>query len=835
MKEHKKYLTIHGHFYQPPRENPWLEEIELQDSAKPFHNWNARISHECYEPNSVSRIAGMDNRVLNIVNNYEYMSFNFGPTLLSWMQKYAKKTYKKILLADKNSRKMYGGHSCAIAQVYNHIIMPLANEKDKITQVVWGTKDYEKRFGHKPEGIWLAETAVDGDTLEILIKQNIKFTILSPYQAQKVRKFKDANWQDVSCGSIDPSMPYRYFSKENPKKYIDIYFYDGAISKSVAFDELLKDGKKFAYRLNDGYAENRNRVQLVNIATDGESYGHHTKFGDMALSYVLTVKAKDLGFQITNYGQFLEIYPPTHEVEIKPESSWSCCHGVGRWMEDCGCSTGAMPGWNQRWRAPLRKALDDLRNDLIVICQIEGNKYFKDFWGARNDYIDVILNRKPENVEKFLSKHQKKKLSQKDKINAIKLLEIQRQAMLMYTSCGWFFAEISGIETVQIMKYAARAMELAQDFSKENLEKKFLNTLSKAISNIPSYGNGANIYEKFVKPSMITVDQLASHWAISSIYVEEDENSKIYCYNLKKSHFRKHKFKNAIVVSGKVEIESTITFEKWERVFTAAATSDGEIYCILSEKDDVQEVIDARQAFEKEYKENNCTNFKRLFKKHFKGKNFSLKEVLIDRRKTLMERFLEEEIAQFENIYKNIYQDMKPSITHLIELGLDIPEVFRLAAKYTITTQLEKLLSEQEDFNEKEFIEKIITIKKETDTFNINLNKTNASEILRKRIQEKLLELMENPNTTMAQEVISMFDAVDLLDLNLEIRVAQNIYFEDIYKKLGTLAQKLENASINKKNKERRLALLLLKIGELLNINTDFYKDVIDKATLPKH
>ena len=317
-EENRKYLTIHGHFYQPPRENPWLEEIEVQDSAKPFHNWNSRISSECYEPNSVSRIVDSENRVLDIVNNYEYMSFNFGPTLLSWMEKYAKKTYNKILEADKNSRKMYSGHSCAMAQVYNHIIMPLANERDKETQIKWGIRDYQTRFGHKPEGMWLAETAVDDETLEVLQKCGIKFTVLSPYQAQCIRRLDGDEWYDVSWGSVDPSMPYRYFIKgSNNQKYIDIFFYDGTISKSVAFDNLLTDGQKFAYRLNDGYDEGRGRPQLVNIATDGESYGHHTKFGDMALSYVLAVKAIDLGFQITNYGEFLEKYPPLYEVEVR--------------------------------------------------------------------------------------------------------------------------------------------------------------------------------------------------------------------------------------------------------------------------------------------------------------------------------------------------------------------------------------------------------------------------------------------------------------------------------------------------------------------------------------
>lgn len=286
--EKKNYLTIHGHFYQPPRENPWLEAIELQESASPFHDWNARICDECYNPNSASRIVDGKNRIIDIVNNYTMISFNFGPTLMSWMEQYAPNTYERIVQADRKSIGIYSGHGNAIAQVYNHMIMPLANDKDKYTQTIWGIKDFEYRFGRKPEGIWLAETATDDRTMEVLIDCGIKFTILSPYQAARVRKInakQDSAWEDVSWGSIDPARAYRYFIKGKPDKYIDLFFYDGSISKSVAFDNLLKDGNRFIKRLQDGVSPQRNYNQLVNIATDGESYGHHTRFGDMALSY----------------------------------------------------------------------------------------------------------------------------------------------------------------------------------------------------------------------------------------------------------------------------------------------------------------------------------------------------------------------------------------------------------------------------------------------------------------------------------------------------------------------------------------------------------------------
>lgn len=832
-KNSDKFLTIHGHFYQPPRENPWIEEIELQESAKPYHNWNDRISNECYEPNSVSRIADSNNCILEIVNNYELMSFNFGPTLLSWLEKYSKRTYDKIIEADKNSRLQHNNHSAAIAQVYNHMIMPLANDDDKETQVIWGIKDYIKRFGHKPEGIWLAETAVDDDTLEVLQKYGIKFTILSPFQAQCVRKMGENDWHDVSWGSIDPSMPYRYYIKDSNKtKYVDLFFYDGTISKSVAFDNLLKDGQKFAYRLNDGYDPNRNRPQLVNIATDGESYGHHTKFGDMALSYVLAVKAQELGFKLTNYGEFLEKFPPTYEVEVKRESSWSCCHGVNRWQEDCGCSTGGLPGWNQKWRAPLRKALDDLRNELIVICQIESIKYFKDFKKARNEYISVILDRSKENVEKFLNTYAVKKLNQKEKTKALKLLEIQRQAMLMYTSCGWFFAEISGIETVQIMKYAARAMELAKEFTNIKLEKKFLNTLSRANSNISSYGTGKDVYERFVKPAILTVEQLVGHYAIISLFSDLADLNQIFSYKFKKINHKTKKNKYGVLSTGRVEVTSSITLEKRDMVFAIVNEFEGQIYCLVEDFKNIEDFSHLRKEMEEMFSKGNEANILPHFKKYFKGDYFTLKDVLIDKRKILLEKIMYKKLKPLGETYKKIYKDMKASVSHLMDLGMDTPEVFRLAAKYTITSELEALLTGKSKFKEKDFVNKLTKLKIVADKFNVNLTKTNSGYIISRKIEDELINLAKTLCIKDAQEIVAIFEIVDLLDLNPNIRFAQNLYFENFYKKFDILIEHIKTSK--NKSKDKQFMLSLMEIGKKLQINTEFYRPLLDKASLPR-
>jgi alpha-amylase/alpha-mannosidase (GH57 family) len=395
-----RFICIHGHFYQPPRENPWLEAVETQDTAHPYHDWNERITAECYAPNASSRILDARDRIIKIVNNYASISFNFGPTLLSWLEQREPETYAAILDADRLSRERYGGHGSAIAQVYNHMILPLANERDKRTQVRWGIRDFERRFGRKPEGMWLPETAVDVASLEALAAEGIAFTILEPRQAKRWRHSSSKEWVDAD-GAIDPTIPYRCPLPSG--RSINIFFYDGPIARAVAFENLLARGENLAHRLLSAFSESRGHPQLVNIATDGETYGHHHPNGDMALAYALDYLNEHKLVRTANYGQFQAENPPVHEVEIAPKTSWSCGHNLGRWERDCGCSTGGGTGWNQQWRAPLRKALDWLRDECISIFETNAAPLLRDPWAARDAYVDVVLDRTDDNVQKFVS------------------------------------------------------------------------------------------------------------------------------------------------------------------------------------------------------------------------------------------------------------------------------------------------------------------------------------------------------------------------------------------------------------------------------------------------
>jgi len=503
MKQ-KLYLCIHGHFYQPPRENPVTDEIELQPTAAPFHDWNERILQECYKPNTEAIIADLEtNRVLERVNNFEYLDFNFGPTLLRWIKSKHPEILDKIIDADKKSVLAHNGHGNAIAQVYNHIIMPLANKRDNITQIKWGLYDFEFYFGRKSEGIWLAETACSNETLEYLIEEKIKFIILDPSQALKIRKLKKGDWEDVSQENINTKQPYRAFSQIKPGKFIDIFFYDGPLSRNIAFDDIIYSSEKLMERIDSVKVPDFKKAQLVHMAVDGETFGHHKHFTERTIAYLLSKLAPSRGYSVVNYSEFLSNHHPDYEVRLKPGiknegTSWSCVHGVGRWKRNCGCNTGGEPWWNQKWRKPLRNALNQLRDKLEVVFELEGKKYFKNVWNARNEYIKIINDSSADSVSEFIKNNAIKNFNLKETKIALSLLEIQKFSMFMFTSCGWFFSDISGIETVQILAYAKRAIEISKELFDINLEEDFLKELSKAKSNKAEFVNGAEIYKHIV-------------------------------------------------------------------------------------------------------------------------------------------------------------------------------------------------------------------------------------------------------------------------------------------------------------------------------------------------
>jgi alpha-amylase/alpha-mannosidase (GH57 family) len=498
----KVSLCIHSHFYQPPRENAWTGEIEPQQSAAPFHDWNERILQECYKPNSEAVIVDEHDNVIKRINNYEYFNFDFGPTLLSWIKKKHHKTYERIIEADKRSTEVHSGHGNAIAMIYNHVIMPLANYNDKITQVKWGVADFKFHFGREPAGIWLPETACNEETLEVLVNEGIKYIILDPSQASKVRKIHHGKWKDVSSGNINTEISYHCYLEKYHNKFINIFFYNGSLSKNIAFDDHIFNSTRLLQRLEHVPIENKKSDNLISAAVDGETFGHHKHYTERSMAYLFSELIPLSKFKIVNFGEYLSLQNSEYEVKLKEGkngdgTSWSCPHGVARWKENCGCGN-SNENSSQEWRKPLRDSLNWLRDELIVIFEKIGNNFFKNIWKARNEYISLILVPYKESRERFFYFNVKKFLSDTESDICIKLLEMQKYSMLMFTSCGWFFSDISGIETIQILQYAARAMELAKEVSGTGLEEEFLKRLSEAKSNLDKYKDGKDLYTQEV-------------------------------------------------------------------------------------------------------------------------------------------------------------------------------------------------------------------------------------------------------------------------------------------------------------------------------------------------
>jgi alpha-amylase/alpha-mannosidase (GH57 family) len=555
-------VVIHGHFYQPPRENPWLESVEVQDSAAPHHDWNERVTAECYAPNTAARRVGASNRILDIVNNYEKISFNIGPTLMAWLERHGANVYERIVEADRASVKARG-HGNAMAQVYNHMIMPLASHRDKVTQVRWGLEDFRARFGREAEGMWLPETAVDEETLEVLAEAGLTFTVLAPHQASRIRRLgDDETWTDVG-EAIDPRRPYLWRGRRGLS--LALFFYDGPLSRAIAFDSLLDRGEHLVGRIRAGFADARAEPQLVHCATDGESYGHHKRFGEMALAAAVEQLEREAFAELTNYAAFLAANPPTWEVQIRPATSWSCAHGVERWRADCGCRVRG--DWHQRWRAPLREALDWLRDQIDLFYEGRASAMLKDPWAARDAYIDVILDRDPKRLAAFLERHQRMPLDPMAQVETRRLLEMQRNRLLMFTSCGWFFDEISGIEPVQILRYAAMALQYLRDLGGPALEPEFIRRLQAAPSNVARYGHGDEVYRRLVSPAVVDLRRVIAHYAITGLFDAHPEDTRVYAYRVERLDEARESYNTTELRVAHVRVRSEITGETREAMY----------------------------------------------------------------------------------------------------------------------------------------------------------------------------------------------------------------------------------------------------------------------------
>ncbi len=807
----ERYICIHGHFYQPPRENPWLEAIEIQDSAHPYHNWNERILAECYAPNSAARLLDGDQRIIDISSNYAKISFNYGPTLLSWMESAAPDAYQAILEADRQSRERFSGHGSAIAQAYNHIIMPLANGRDKKTQVLWGIRDFERRFQRAPEGMWLPETAVDLETLNILAEAGIKFTVLAPHQASRIRKVDSEEWEDVSGATVDPTRPY--LCRLASGKEIVLFFYDGPISRAVAFERLLTQGEDFAGRLMGGFSDERQWPQFLHIATDGETYGHHQKFGDMALAYVLDrVETQGLA-KLTNYGEYLAKHPPDHEVEIIENSSWSCVHGVERWRSNCGCNSGGHPGWNQDWRGPLRKALERLRDDLAVRFEEQGKAYLRDPWQARDEYITVILDRSKENVAAFFRGHAGRDLEPEELLQALRLLEMQRHALLMFTSCGWFFDELSGIETVQVMQYAARAIQLWKAISGESLEAGFLAALAEAKSNIAEHGDGARVYEKFVGPAVVDITNTAAHYALSSLFEEYGDRTAIYCYDVLREEYERTDAGRTRMAIGRASIVSGITGVS-ERISFAALNMDTHaLNCGVRPFQGDGPYQTMKNELMSSFESGDFAEIIRLMDKHFGANNYSIRDLFRDEQRKVLNQLIDSTREDFETSYRRMYDDSRALMGFLRETGMPLPKAFLAAAEFILNTDLQK--SFQGDTVD---LERLKTIAEEMRRWGVAADPVNTEFAVRQRLERMMDRFAGNPaDTVLLRQLADAMTLLRAVPVDMAYWQIQNVYFRMAQKEYREFASRASSGD----EAAQAWVRIFTDLGELLSFNTN--------------
>jgi alpha-amylase/alpha-mannosidase (GH57 family) len=806
----EKCICIHGHFYQPPRENPWLEVVELQDSAHPYHDWNEKITAECYATNSASRILDDQNRITRVVNNYSKISFNFGPTLLAWMEKHAAAVYEGILEADRQSRTLFSGHGSAMAQAYNHMILPLANHRDKVTQIVWGIRDFEHRFSRQPEGMWLPETAVDLETLEIMADHDILFTILAPRQAKQVRRIGEKDWLDIRGERIDPTMPYVQLLPSGRK--ITLFFYDGPVSKAVAFEGLLSRGESLAQRLLGAFDDSRRRPQLVHIATDGESYGHHHRHGDMALAYALhVIESRGLA-RPTNYGEYLEKHPPTHEVEIFENSSWSCVHGIERWRSDCGCNSGSHGEWNQGWRAPLREALDLLRDTLAPVFADKARDLLKDPWRARDEYIRVVLDRSVESMETFVHAQATRRLNQDETVMVIKLLEMQRHLMLMYTSCGWFFDELSGIETVQVLQYGGRALQLGEEIFGNGVERRFLELLEQAKSNLGEHRDGKQIFEKFVKPAAVDLIKVGAHYAMSSLFEDYAKQADISCFTADQEVYERAEAGKVKVAVGRVKVTSEITGEEKRLCFGVLHWGDHNLSgCVRECSDNEPDEVTVREILHM-FGHGAFLETHHLLEKQFGASMYSLRSMFRDEQRKILDIILESTLSNAVSVYRQVYENNAPLMRFLKDLNIPAPGAIRTAAECVLNASMRKA------FEEKPMrLGTIEMILNSAELEGVSLN-TSGLEMAARRRTERMAQALgaQSESLTLLRELDSLVGLIVKLPFEVNLRKVQDIYYallKNIYPEFQERA--------GKEKKARSWVKVFRSLGEKLMVRVE--------------
>lgn len=778
----KTALVIHGHFYQPPRENPWTGVLEREPSASPDHDWNERIFRQCYRPNAYARILNDYGRVGRIVNNYSLISFNFGPTLLSWVEQYHPETYQRILEADRVSAERNGGHGNAIAQAYNHAILPLMTDRDRRTQIRWGLADFRQRFRRSAEALWLPETACNDATIEALIDEGLRFVILSPYQAESIREPGSSHWHSVADGSIDPGRVYKYYHRDGSGRSIAMFFYDGPVARAAAFEGALASSQALIGRLAQAPG---GHGRLVHIATDGESYGHHAEFGERALAHGLCVEAEKRGFSLTNYGAFLDQNPPQVEVRIKPGpggegTAWSCAHGVGRWQRDCGCSAGARGGWNQVWRGPLRQALDRLRDEAAQLFEQSRDELFADPWAARDHYIDLMLHREASR-EDWLHAHSGRRLPGRAQVRALMLLEIQRYAQLMYTSCGWFFADISGIETVQIMKYAGRMLDLMEDLGSMQSRDQFLSMLSEAKSNLPEMGSGADVFSRFVEPLRVSPSRVAVHLGLSAVIRDTNNQGSVAGYNFQRSLERRQQQGRMTLLTARYELEDSATGRCYDYALAALYFGGVDFFCALRPSASVQSFNLSAGRLWSAFRTATLPTMLRLATEQFGPEEHGLESLLSEGRQMIGEHLFADIVDRFAQEHVFLYESNQRVLEILGQSGFAFPAELRAAAEFALSRQFNTEIVRANGSRKVSDYQRAVQIATEAASRGFVLDRAPAERTFADLIAQAISEAIDHPTSERISTAESLASLASRLGLEACFGRSQELLFPQLH------------------------------------------------------
>ncbi|PYN22352.1 MAG: glycoside hydrolase [Candidatus Rokuibacteriota bacterium] len=763
-------IVIHGHFYQPPRENPWLESVEVQDSAAPYHDWNERVTAECYAPNTAARRVDEHDRVLDIVNNFEKISFNVGPTLFAWLARHRPDVYAKILEADRASVAARGGHGNALAQVYNHMIMPLAPRRDKVTQVRWGIEDFRARLGREPEGLWLPETAVDGESLEVLAEAGVKFTILAPHQALRVRPLGAETWE--AADGIDPSRAYLW---RGPRGLtLAIFFYDGPISRAIAFERLLDRAEHVVAWLNAAFSDARPWPQLVHCATDGETYGHHRRFGEMALAAAVQQIEAEGAATLTNYGAFLAAHPPTHEVEIREQTSWSCAHGVERWRADCGCRTRG--DWHQRWRAPMREALDWLRDQIDPVFEARASAHLKDPWAARDAYVAIVLDRSAQRLDGFFAAHARAPLDTAARVEARRLLELERNRLLMYASCGWFFDEISALEPVQTLRYAAMALQYLDDLGGGRREDEFVRRLGAAPSNVADLRDGAEVYRRLIRPTVVSLSRVVAHYAVTGFRQEHDADGRVYAYRVQRLDQARETSDGTALRVAHVRVSSEVTGDTRDAVYAMLHFGGHDFSCGTGPWVD-QAVYEAMKAdLLARCARRSVADLVRGLDEHFPGGVASLSHLFLEERRRVLADVIRATLEKHEETYRQIWEENRKLVHYVREVDAPIPEALALVARHVLEQEVAAALASLPELGV--MPGRVFALVEDARALGLTLDLSPQRFVVHRAVGQALDAVAEEPSRGRVARVIALIEDARRLDVRYGHWATQNRFFQ---------------------------------------------------------